>query len=179
VTLRDGRRLTRQFATHAAAVRWIRQTPGRERPKDAVNPDALTLAQWMETYLEERRATRRPATVAVDQVHWRNHFDEIRDVRLDKLDYVRIRRWLETLQRSFVSQKRPDGQPHTVRLCYSILRCALGAAFERDLIDNPMLRVKRPVKHTLRTRYASHTHTSRNATHRNPWRRRDLNPRTS
>ncbi len=145
VTLRDGRRLTRQFATSALASRWIRETSGRDRPKGASDPDSLTLAAWMETYLAERREIRRPATVAVDEVHWRNHFGAIRDVKLDALDHLVIRRWLESLQRSFVTRKRPDGQPHTVRLCYSILRSALGAAAERDLIDvNPMLKVKRP-----------------------------------
>jgi integrase len=145
VTLRDGRRLTRQFPTSAAAAKWIRETSGRTSPKGVVDPDALTLAEWMEIYLQERRETRRPATVAVDQVHWRNHFLSIRDVKLHDLDHLAIRSWLDALQRSFVTRKRPLGQPHTVRLCYSILRSAFGAAVERDLIEaNPMTRVKRP-----------------------------------
>lgn len=145
VTLRDGRRLTRQFPTAAAAMRWIRETSGRDAPKGVSDPGAPTLADWMATYLVERRETRRPATVAVDQVHWRNHFDAIRDVKLRELDHLVIRRWLEALQRSFVTPKRPEGQPHTVRLCYSILRSSLAAAVERDLIEvNPMAKVKRP-----------------------------------
>jgi integrase len=145
VTLRDGTRLTRQFPTSAAATRWIRETSGRDAPRGATDPGATTLAEWMATYLEERRETRRPATVAVDQVHWRNHFDAIRDEKLHDLDHFVIRRWLEGLQRSFVTRKRPDGQPHTVRLCYSILRSSLSAAVERDFIAvNPMTKVKRP-----------------------------------
>ena len=118
VTLRDGRRVTKQFQTAAAATRWIRETSGRDSPRGVADPDDLTLAEWMAIYLEERRATRRPATVAVDQVHWRNHFGAIRDVKLRELDHLVIRRWLESLQRSFETRARPDGQPHTVRLCY-------------------------------------------------------------
>lgn len=145
VTLSDGRRLTKQFQTAAAATRWIRETSGRDTPRGVSDPDALTLAEWMAIYLEERGETRRPATVAVDQVHWRNHFDAIRDIRLHELNHLVIRRWLERLQGSFVTRKRPDGQPHTVRLCYSILRSSPAAA-ERDLIEvNPMTKVKRPI----------------------------------
>ena len=58
----------------------------------------------------------------------------MREVHVD-LDYLVIRRWLEALSRGFVTSQRPQGQPHTVRLCYSLLRAALQSAVERDVLE--------------------------------------------
>jgi integrase len=99
----------------------------------------------MELFFAERAETRRPATITLETLHWKNHFVPIASVKLCDLDHLVIRRWLERLERSFVTDRRPDGQPHTVRVCYSLLRTALSQAVERDVLAmNPMTRVKRP-----------------------------------
>ena len=146
VTLKGGKRLTRQFPTSKAASAWIREITLRDERRGPADLADLTLEEWMERFLEERATTKRPSTVAIDLNHWRNHFGPIRSIRLIDLDYLVIRHWLDMLSRGFVTTVRPNGQPHTVRLCYSLLRSALQSAVERDVLEsNPMVKVKRPV----------------------------------
>jgi integrase len=145
VTLKDGRKLTKQFRTSTLASSWIREQHLRDAQGLHSEGSAMTLHEWMEGYLRERELTRRPSTMATDRVHWTKHFGAITEFRLRDLDALTIRRWLEALQRSFVTEQRPDGQPHTLRICYSLLRSALAAAVERDVLEvSPMAKVKRP-----------------------------------
>ena len=145
VTLKDGRKIAKQFKTSTAASAWIRDQHTRDTQGLFSAGSSTTLEEWMEGYLKEREFTRRPSTMATDRVHWSKHFGAIREVRLHDLDALTIRRWLEALQRSFVTDQRPDGQPHTLRICYSLLRSSLAAAVERDALDvSPMAKVKRP-----------------------------------
>jgi len=154
VTLRDGRRPIRQFPTRSAAAKWVKEQYQRDARGELHRGTKTTLAEWMDVWLAERVQTRRPATVATDQVHWRNHFDPIRDHPLSKLSTPRIRAWLESLDRSFVTEVRPMGQPHTVRSCFSLLHAALGAAVERGLLEaHPMARLKRPAVPKARPKY--------------------------
>ena len=145
VTLKDGRKLTKQFRTSTLASAWIREQHMKDTQGLLSERSTVTLQEWMEGYLKERELTRRPSTMATDRVHWTKHFGAVAQVRLCDLDALKIRRWLEGLQRSFVIEQRPDGQPHTLRICYSLLRSSLAAAVERDVLEvSPMVKVKRP-----------------------------------
>jgi hypothetical protein len=145
VTLTGGKRVTKQFKTSSAASAWIREASAKDSLHKFSGESDATLAEWMELFFSERAETRRPATITLETLHWKNHFGPIATVKLCDLDHLVIRRWLERLQRSFVTDRRPDGQPHTVRVCYSLLRTALSQAVERDVLAvNPMTRVKRP-----------------------------------
>ncbi len=145
VTLSGGKRVTKQFKTSSAAAAWIREASAKDSLRRFSAESDATLKEWMELFFAERAETRRPSTITLETLHWKNHFGPIARVKLCDLDHLVIRRWLERLQRSFVTERRPDGQPHTVRVCYSLLRTALSQAVERDVLAvNPMNRVKRP-----------------------------------
>jgi integrase len=145
MTLKDGRKLTKQFRTSTLASAWIREQHVKDTQGLLSERSTMTLQEWMEGYLKERELTKGPSTMATDRVHWSKHFGAIAQVRLCELDALKIRRWLEGLQRSFITEQRPDGQPHTLRLCYSLLRSSLAAAVERDVLEvSPIAKVKRP-----------------------------------
>jgi integrase len=118
------------------------QRPPTDRPR-ARRARTPTLGEWTETWLETRRLKVAPKTFANEKSHVR-YLGPLWHERIDQLTPGRIEDWLAVLERSS-RQERPEGRPHTVRICFSLLACVLrDAAKHRLIAASPMREVQRP-----------------------------------
>jgi integrase len=143
IVLPGGRRLNKQHPTKKAAEEWAVSQLQLARSGQLASRRSVTLDDWMKQWMALR--VRAYSTKELERIHYQHYFNSLAQVSIDKLTPMVLRHHFETMELNFVKAKPPLGRPHTVRLCHSLLRTALGDAVEAGVLAvNPMHAVKRP-----------------------------------
>jgi integrase len=145
VQLSNGRRPVKQCKSITEARRWIKQQQNLDENHQLDPIDDPTLDEWMNQWFVTRELTVARKTLANEKSHYARYFGPIRAQRLTKLTRGQIDDWLANVEHRGKLARPGVGQPHTVRLCYSLLSGALRDADAHELLrSNPIDRVQRP-----------------------------------
>lgn len=145
VSLSDGSRPTKQLRTVKDAREWIRQQRALDEAGIRNSDGSQRLGEWMQTWFASRGLRVAPRTLENEKSHARRYFGPINNVPLSKLTPGRIEDWLAKIEHDGRRARPGAGQPHTVRLCHSLLSSVLrDAARHRLILTSPMAAVERP-----------------------------------
>jgi len=143
----NGSRTTKQCRTRQEARDWITLTLARDSSTSAaraVNSES-SLGQWVEKWLAARVTKVAPKTYANELSHVRLYLAPLADVPLADLSAGAIEDWLSALEHGGRLARPGRGQPHTVRICHSLISTILRDAVKHRLIaSSPMAHVTRP-----------------------------------
>ena len=114
----------------------------------------LTLGEWMATWFESRRNRVALKTVENELSHAHCYFGPLLSMSLPEISAGQIEDWLAWVQRRGISKQPHRGQPHTTRICYSLLSAMLRDAVKHRLLaSSPMAAVERPKVPPPRPKY--------------------------
>ena len=137
----QGKRLTRTFKTRGDAQLWIRQMLVQIDGGLTYLSTKRTLAEYLDDWLINKKATRRYATwLHYDWLARRFINPALGNIKLKDLRADQIQVFLNQLLKS-------DIGIYTVRKIHDVLKCALNKAVKQDLIiRNPVILVDPPQK---------------------------------
>lgn len=162
VTLSNGSRPTKQCRTIKEARAWIKEQQERDRRGFSSAGATQTLGEWMATWFETRRLKVAPRTLESEQSNARLYFGPVVNIPLHHLTPGRIEDWLADVEHKGRIARPNRGQPHTVRLCHSLMSSILrDAVRHRLLAESPMTAVPRPRVPQPKPKYISEEDTRR------------------
>ena len=145
VTLLDGSRPTKQCRSLQEARDWIQKQLFLEEAGELPPARRLTFGEWSRSWLESRAERVTPKTLANETSHYRNYFGPLAKLQLDRMTAGDIQGWLANIERRGLKRKPGVGQPHTARICHSLLSAILRDAVQHHLIrSSPMSGVAKP-----------------------------------
>jgi integrase len=145
ITLNDGSRPTKQCRNLEEARAWIKDQLFKQHKGELGTARSMTLGEWATTWFITRELKVARKTFKNEQSHFSNHFGWIAKIRLEKLTPGTIEDWITGVENRGLAAKPGVGQPHTVRICHSLLSAMLRDAVSHRLIGvNPMGGVRRP-----------------------------------
>lgn len=145
VTLLDGSRPSKQCRTVQEARDWIAQQRSLDRMGERRATSTTTVDEWAATWFTTRAGHVAPKTLANEWSHYGRYFAPLAKRRLEHLTSGQIQDWLASIERRSRAAKPGFGQPHTVRICFSLLSVMLRDALSHELLAaNPMVGLKRP-----------------------------------
>lgn len=135
----DGRRLTKYAKTQKECRDWIRATLVKIDNGLTYEATKVTLAQFMETWLNSKELSRAPRTVFQYRKTFKQHIEEtIGQIRLQELRPAH-------LKQLYVLKKEEGRGARTLQVIHAVLHCALKQAVKEGMIGrNPADAVDRP-----------------------------------
>ena len=128
--LPDGSPAPDTFPTKAEASRWLSLAEADLVRGTFVHPsfnDNVTVAEWLEEWRASHSLHKRPTTLVRDESAIRRHLvPRLGDVQLAKLRQTDVQ--------AFVADLRRQVGPGTTRSIYGVLRAALNAAVNAELL---------------------------------------------
>ena len=104
-----------------------------------------TLGEWTQKWLRARVTKVAPKTYANELSHVRRYLYPMFPVTLSELSPGAIEDWLSSIEHTGRQARPGRGQPHTVRICHSLISVILRDAVKHRLLThNPMTQVARP-----------------------------------
>ena len=119
---------------------------GHDRSIDAPVPSSPSLGEWLAQWLATRALKVSPKTYSNELSHAPRYLGPLSAVALSALTPGTIEDWLATIERRGLAARPGRGQPHTVRICHSLISSVLRDAVKHRIIDaSPIAHVAWPL----------------------------------
>ena len=139
--LPDGSPAPDTFPTKAEASRWLALAEADLVRGTFVHPSLIanvTVAEWLEEWSASHSLHKRPTTLARDESAIRRHV-------IPRLGQIQLAKLRQTDLQAFVADLRREVGPGTTRSIYGVLRAALNAAVNAELLSrSPARGIKLP-----------------------------------
>jgi integrase len=139
--LPDGSPAPDTFPTKAEASRWLSLAEADLVQGTFVHPSLngnVTVADWLQEWRASHSLHKRPTTLARDESAIRRHV-------IPRLGHIQLAKLKQTDVQSFVADLRREVGPGTTRSIYGVLRAALNAAVNAELLArSPARGIKLP-----------------------------------
>jgi integrase len=139
--LPDGSPAPDTFPTKAEASRWLALAEADLVRGTFVHPSLnanVTVAEWLEEWSASHSLHKRPTTLARDESAIRRHV-------IPRLGQIQLAKLRQTDVQAFVADLRREVGPGTTRSIYGVLRAALNAAVNAELLSrSPARGIKLP-----------------------------------
>jgi hypothetical protein len=139
--LPDGVPALETFATKSEASRWLSLAEADMVRGTFVHPSlaaGVTVAEWLDEWVRAHSLHKRASTIVRDESAIRRHLSP-------SLGHIQLTRLHQTEVQAFVAQLACEVGPGTTRSVYGVLRAALNAAINADLLArSPARGIKLP-----------------------------------